>query len=245
MRNALTSLALARMGALVGLPALVARMRSWRAWFSDGSREQTSRTGSFRRCRASSPQRSLIIAVGGSALGRASGAGLALASLFVVPVLNRLRVTPSMSSSLIRRATRFRLTRTPQPVVVSAGGETQHPAHGRKRKGGPVRLHERISPPGIDPLSLANQAAAFFRMSRSILSRLTSRFSSLISLRASVVSPSLRRPSSRSACSQFRIVCADGSNSRAKDPGLRPALASSTIRSLYTRADTALGFFPP
>ena len=42
-----------------------------------------------------------------------SGAGLALASLFVVPVLKRLRVTPSMSSSFIRRATRFRLTRSP------------------------------------------------------------------------------------------------------------------------------------
>ena len=72
-------------------------------------------------------------------------------------------------------------------------------------------------------------------MSRSILSRLTSRFSRLISLRASVVRPSLRRPSSRSAClTQFRIVCSDGSNSRATDPGLRPALTSSTTRSLYS-----------
>ena len=42
-----------------------------------------------------------------------SGAGLASASLFVVPVSKRLRVTPWMPSSLIRRATRLRLTRTP------------------------------------------------------------------------------------------------------------------------------------
>ena len=42
-----------------------------------------------------------------------SGAGLALASLFVVPVLKRRRVTPSMPSSLISRATRLRLTRSP------------------------------------------------------------------------------------------------------------------------------------
>ena len=42
-----------------------------------------------------------------------SGAALALASLFVVPVLKRLRVTPSMPSSRISRATRLRPTRSP------------------------------------------------------------------------------------------------------------------------------------
>ena len=57
--------------------------------------------------------------------------------------------------------------RTLQPVVVPAGGETQHPGTWPQAETQPVRLHERISPPGIDPLSLANQAAAFFRMSRS------------------------------------------------------------------------------
>ena len=37
----------------------------------------------------------------------------------------------------------------------------------------------------------------------------------------------VRRPSSRSAClTQFRIVCCEGSNSRARDPGLRPALGA-------------------
>ena len=42
-----------------------------------------------------------------------SGAAAALTSRFVVPVLKRLRVTPSMPNSRIRRATRFRLTRSP------------------------------------------------------------------------------------------------------------------------------------
>ena len=41
-----------------------------------------------------------------------SGAGRALASLFLVP-RKRLRVTPSMPSSPIRRATRLRPTRSP------------------------------------------------------------------------------------------------------------------------------------
>ena len=58
-------------------------------------------------------------------------------------------------------------------------------------------------------------------MARSIRRRFTSRFSSLSSLRASVVRPSLRSPSSRSAClTQFRIVCSEGSNSRARDNAL-------------------------
>ena len=57
-------------------------------------------------------------------------------------------------------APRPRRGRTPQPAVVPAGGETRHPAHGRKREGGPVRLHERIPPPGIDPLSLAGHRRA-------------------------------------------------------------------------------------
>ena len=46
--------------------------------------------------------------------------------------------------------------------VVPTGGETQHPAHGAERELGPVRLHERVPPPGIDPLSFANQATAIF-----------------------------------------------------------------------------------
>jgi hypothetical protein len=47
---------------------------------------------------------------------------------------------------------------------------------------------------------------------------------------SSTVSPSVRRPSSRSACLiQFRIDCPVGSNSRARSSGLRPAHPRSTI----------------
>ena len=65
--------------------------------------------------------------------------------------------------------------RTLQPGVVPTGGETQHAAHHPNRKLGPVRLYELESFPGIESLSRANQAAAFFRMSRSIRRRLISR----------------------------------------------------------------------
>jgi hypothetical protein len=44
------------------------------------------------------------------------------------------------------------------------------------------------------------------------------------------ISPSLRRPSSRSAClTQFRIAPSEGSNSRANSPGVLPDRTNSTI----------------
>ena len=53
----------------------------------------------------------------------------------------------------------------------------------------------------------------------------------------SASSPSARRPSSRSACTtQLRIACADGSNSRAKSSGVRPARTSSIIWRRYSGA---------
>ena len=71
------------------------------------------------------------------------------------------------------------------------------------------------------------------RMSRSILSRRLSRFRQSNSFRASAGSPLPRHASSWSALrTQFRIVCSEGANSLARDPGLRPALTSLTIRSL-------------
>ena len=88
----------------------------------------------------------------------------------------------------IRRATRLRPTWTPRglmdgpdareqrrvpdgartlgtgaPRLVPAGGDTQHPAHGGNRVGGLMRLHDFEDPDGIDPVSRANQAAAFSR----------------------------------------------------------------------------------
>ena len=63
---------------------------------------------------------------------------------------------------------------------------------------------------------------------RAQLPVLFSRRSCWISSFSWLVSPSRRRPLSRSACwTQFRMVWADGSNSLAKDSGLRPARTNS------------------
>lgn len=98
---------------------------------------------------------------------------------------------------------------------------------------GRLRLHESAPPPGIEPLSLANQAAISIRTSRSMRSRLTSRFSSLSSSRASVVTRSLLRSSSRSASfTEFRIGCSEGSNCRGKPtPDYPTVLTNFMIRS--------------
>src|SRR5882724_4229696 len=70
----------------------------------------------------------------------------------------------------------------------------------------------------------------FFKISFSSRSTRFSRRSRLSSSRSSVVSPSLRLPSSRSACrTQFQIECADGSNCRDNSAGVRPDRTSSTI----------------
>ena len=62
-----------------------------------------------------------------------------------------------------------------------------------------MRLYALESFPGtIESLSRANQAAAFFRMSRSIRRRLISRLAWRNSWRSNVVNPSLRCPWSRS-----------------------------------------------
>jgi hypothetical protein len=53
------------------------------------------------------------------------------------------------------------------PRIVPAGGDPQHPAHGGDAIGGPVTFHEFESRDGIDVVSLANQAAAFLKISRS------------------------------------------------------------------------------
>ena len=123
------------------------------------------------------------------------------------------------------------------PRIVPARGETQQTAHRAHRIDRLVVAHEPEPPLGIDPLSRANQAVAFARMSRSSLTRRSSRFSSRTSLCSAVVSPSLRSPSSRSAYfTQRRIAVADGSNSFANRSALRPARTSSTIRALNSGA---------
>ena len=74
---------------------------------------------------------------------------------------------------------------------------------------GLIHAHELEDLPGTVPVSLANQAAAFFKISRSSRSWRFSRRSRRSSSRSTVVRPSSRRPSSRSACrTQLRIACA-------------------------------------
>src|SRR5262245_1642650 len=117
------------------------------------------------------------------------------------------------------------------PRVIAASRDLQDAALQIDRTYGLVRLYEFVDPSGIVPVSRANQAAAFFRISRSCFSCRFSRRNRLSSSRSSVVRPSWRRPSFRSACAtQFRIAWADGSNSCASSSGVRPARTSSTIR---------------
>ena len=130
-----------------------------------------------------------------------------------------------------------------EPGIEAAGGEAQHTTHRPNRKLGLVPPHELEPRPGIELLSRANQAAAFLRISRRTLSCLLSRRRRRSSSRSSDVRPSDREPSSRPACfSQFRIVCAVGSNSSASSSGDRPAFTSSIIGARNSGSYGALAF---
>src|ERR1700736_272352 len=123
------------------------------------------------------------------------------------------------------------------PRVVAAGGDFQYSAHGGDPVTGLIRVHELERRDGTEPVSVANQAAAFAKISRSSRSTRFSRRSRLSSSRSAVVKPSLRRPSSSAAClTHLRIALAEGSNSRASWSMLRPARASSIIRRRYSGA---------
>ena len=89
------------------------------------------------------------------------------------------RIPPLSSASLRARAAARRRTRWRRAPA---------PGSGRQAGRGPVRLPRR-SPSRTRP--------RLFRRSRSLRCRLTARFRSLLSGRASVVSPSLRQPLSR------------------------------------------------
>jgi hypothetical protein len=120
---------------------------------------------------------------------------------------------------------------TLEPRVIDASRDLQDIALQVDRTYSLVRLYEFVDPSGIVPVSRANQAAAFFRISRSCFSCRFSRRNRLSSSRSSVVRPSWRWLSSRSACAtQFRIAWADGSDSCARSSGRRPTRTSSTIR---------------
>ena len=79
-----------------------------------------------------------------------------------------------------------------------------------------LRLTNSNDADGVEPVSCANQAAAFVSISRSSRSTRFSRRRRLSSSRSVVVKPSLRNPSSSAAClTHLRMALAEGSNSRA------------------------------
>src|SRR5713226_6848235 len=123
------------------------------------------------------------------------------------------------------------------PRIVAAGGDGQHPAHCDNPGYGLIRAHELEHRDGTEPVSVANQAAAFDSISRSSRSTRFSRRNRLSSSRSAVVSPSLRRPSSSPAClTHLRMALAEASNSRANCAIGRPARANSMIRRRYSAA---------
>ena len=137
--------------------------------------------------------------------------------------------------------TQFRVPARPRrgrslaPRIKAAGGDSQHSAHGGDCVHGLIRTHELERRDGTEPVSVANQAAAFAKISRSSRNARFSRLSRVSSSRSLVVNPSLRAPSSSSACLiHFRIALADGSNSCASSLIDRPAPASSIIRRRYS-----------
>src|SRR5271169_6298026 len=122
-----------------------------------------------------------------------------------------------------------------EPRIVAAGGDSQHPAHGGNPVHGLIRAHELERRDGTEPVSVANQAAAFDKISRSSRSIRFSRLSRVSSSRSLLVSPSLRSPMSSWTClTHCRMLSTDGSNSRANSFSDRPARTCSTIRRRYS-----------
>jgi len=120
--------------------------------------------------------------------------------------------------------------RTSQPGIEATLGDLEHAAPDPYREAGLVRFHESEERFGFAELSLANQAAAFERISRSSLSWRFSRRNRLSSARSSVVSPPSPRPASRASCLTHSAMDQGvGPNSLDSSRGLRPARTSSTI----------------
>ena len=96
------------------------------------------------------------------------------------------------------------------PVVEAGAVHPQRAAHHRHREVRPLRLDQREDLSDGSPVSRAKKAAAFLRISRSIRNVWFSRRNRASSSRSSVLSPSGRLPSSRSACLthylDFRII---------------------------------------
>src|SRR5450631_1237385 len=119
--------------------------------------------------------------------------------------------------------------RSIQPRIESTSRYMQQSAHDPDRVGGLVHLHEPEERFEV-PLSVANQAAAFDRISRSSLSLRFSRRNRDSSSRSAVVNPPSPLPASRLSCrTHSEIDHAVGPNSFESDAGLRPLRAKSTI----------------
>src|SRR6202158_3885538 len=117
-----------------------------------------------------------------------------------------------------------------QPNIESAHRDCEQPAHRPYRIGGLVRFHKSEERFVCGAVSCANQAAAFDKISRSILSWRFSRRSFASSSRSALVKPPSPRPASRSAClTQPRIDHTEQPNSLLSCTGCRPARTSSTI----------------
>jgi hypothetical protein len=72
------------------------------------------------------------------------------------------------------------------PSVITCRGDAEHARHGGNGERGLVRAHEPEEPDDTAPVSRANQAAAFERLSRSSLSWRTSRRSLTSSSRSAL-----------------------------------------------------------
>src|SRR5260370_37047312 len=120
-----------------------------------------------------------------------SGAGRASLSRRVVTTVPRRRLTPTIPAARISRATGDAVSlvrrhvdgldplhqhpvsdstsgrRTTEPRIVARLGHAEHACHRCDREYGLVRAHEPEDPDAILPVSRANQAAAFARISRS------------------------------------------------------------------------------
>src|SRR5580658_2489560 len=122
-----------------------------------------------------------------------------------------------------------RAHRSIAPCIEPAPRYSQQSAHKPDRVGGLVRFHEPEERFEV-PLSVANQAAAFERISRSSFSLRFSRRSRDSSSRSVLVKPPSPLPASRASClTHSAMLQAVGPNSFARDAALRPERTKSTI----------------
>ena len=133
------------------------------------------------------------------------------------------RVNRRICARSARRRPRRAATAAVAPRVVPAGGDAQHAAHAWDGMSAWCAAHELESLDGIESVSCANQAAAFFRISRSSRS-CGSRAAAGAAPRAPAWSghPPAARHRDRPASPSSGSTAPYGSNSRASSSGVRP-----------------------